>query len=474
MNKATSLVMMLTLSKWVPEHISVRRILTCGIFFLCGGTAWLRGGLYSPLQWFMLTIALLLCGGMAFLRPERLQIFRFRLVRDPLFYLGLTFLILIIAQWINSNYWVVADEEGVVEMSRNPPRWLPWSVDREDSGQMFGWFFPAWVVVLLVRNLLNKSHVKLLLYLLVWNSALLACVGIGQQIVGMEKMMGFWHAPSDIFFATFDYPNHAAAWFYLNAALAAGLAHESAKKRKPPVQIAVWAVCFLMCIIASFMTLSRFGASIALIVLLVALVVFMRRALRNRKGSSAVNVYIAACIVALLGGTLFLGAGSGSLSKEVLSKALVGEKSVAGDLAGRIEQMPLAWEIVKDYPLFGSGGWGYRWLTKLYIPAEEWGFWEKASRANVHCDPLQFLSEFGFFGATCMGLIVAVLIAGAVAGARVGVLALWMGGGLAVVFLHSLIDLPFRCPAIVLQWCCLLSAVPLWTRKRVRPEEVGK
>jgi hypothetical protein len=90
-------------------------------------------------------------------------------------------------------------------------------------------------------------------------------------------------------------------------------------------------------------------------------------------------------------------------------------------------------------------------------------------RANVHCDPLQFLSEFGMIGVLCMALAVAVLVSSAVS-ARRGVLFIWVVSGIVAVFVHSLIDLPFRCSAILLEWCFLFSALPLLMQRHFSTE----
>jgi hypothetical protein len=108
-------------------------------------------------------------------------------------------------------------------------------------------------------------------------------------------------------------------------------------------------------------------------------------------------------------------------------------------------------------------------LANQYIPKDELRSWMVGSRVNVHCDPIQFLAEFGVVGSLCMAVVVAVLVQGVVA-ARRGALLYWIGGGLSAVFMHSFIDLPFRCPAILLVWCCLFAALPHLLRGHVSAE----
>lgn len=452
-------------SKYLPEHISMRRILAIGIFLLCATAAWLRGGVYPAMQWPMAVISILLCGGLLFLHPKTRARFVNGLLHDKVFCAGAVLLLVILLQSLNSRYWIVEDEVGAVGFLRTPGRWLPWSVSPLDAIEMLAWFFPAWVVILLVRHLLERRHLKVILYLLAWNSALLGLVSLIQYLLGADRILGMWEVPGHWFFATFDYPNHAAAWFYLNAFLSAGLMHDSLQKKRPPVQLGVWCASFFLCIVAAAMTASRFGALVSLGLLVAMLVLVFKKSFPKVKGDAAVNLVIAAMIAILVGITVFFGAGKGSLAREVNSKGLFGESSVVADMEGRLDQIPHAWRIFKTYPVFGSGGWGYRWLVQIYVQGDEYEAWNAMGKANVHCDPLQFLSEFGFVGAACMALTVVLLIRQIVLTGRYPTLSVWVLVGLGMVLLHSLFDLPFRSPAILLEWCLLLALLPKLPRR---------
>ena len=80
---------------------------------------------------------------------------------------------------------------------------------------------------------------------------------------------------------------------------------------------------------------------------------------------------------------------------------------------------------------------------------------------NVHNDPLQFLAEFGVVGGALLAAVVVIL---AVSVYRSGV---WRRTfapiplmGLLTIFLYSLMDIPFRCPAILYAWLVVLAAMP--------------
>lgn len=447
------------------DRISVSRVLCYLLFALLGYAAWARGGVYPPWQWPMASLSVfLLAAGAIFFDSDRKQKLRNALLRDPVAYIGAVFILILFVQGLNSGYLVVWDTVDSVGMVREPVWWLPWSVEPETASQMINWFFPAWVCILLIRHLLERKEIKLLLYLLVWNAAVLAIVGIVQYLAQAKTMLGLWEIPGNHFFATFGYVNHGAAWFYLHAALAAGLAHDGLIKRKPPVQIAVWCGSFLLCITATFLTLSRAGAIGAVVLLLVVAGLLIRWTLKKSKGSAVLNAAGLAVIVVLAGAALYFSAGEGGLAQEI-EETFLGE-GMAQTVTDRTMQLPSAWAVAKEYPVFGCGGWGYRWVAMLHIPIEEWPAWRSAGKANVHCDPLQFLVEFGWVGILCMLSTVGVLIRSALKLGKPDALRSWIALGLFLVFLHGWVDLPFRSPAILMAWCLLFAVLGRLTSKK--------
>ena len=456
---------MITIPNLERSSLPINRIFVFGIFFLCAYAAWACGGVRPALQWPLPLVAIVLCAAAACLPGARARIWK-----DPVLRAGIPFFLLLLLQWINSCHGVAWGDDGLAVLDRTPSKWWPWSVGAGEAGEMLNWFFPAWMVLLVIRNILDRSDIKLLLHLFAWNAAFLAFVGLLQYLAGVERILGIWDVPYRIFFATFAYPNHAAEWFYLHAALSAGLMHDAVVKRKPPIRVGVWLVCFMLCVVATFLTLSRAGAFVALCLLLVVLFIFLKRTCKNLEGINAIHTYIVVAIIAMTGLTLFLGAGGGSLAKEVGGKPLLGEESVAADLSVRVRQLPYAWEMIKDYPLFGTGGWGYGELLQFHLSQEEWEAWIASGKANVHCDPIQLISEFGLVGVLCMGIVLVALVRPVFFTGHLGEMQRWILAGVLIVWLHSLIDWPFRCPAILLGWCGLLAALPCLTRRSHSPE----
>ncbi len=59
----------------------------------------------------------------------------------------------------------------------------------------------------------------------------------------------------------------------------------------------------------------------------------------------------------------------------------------------------VATAIMRDYPLFGVGGWGYRHYSMAYLAREKAeNTAQTVGGANVHNDYLQFLAERGAVG----------------------------------------------------------------------------
>ena len=410
--------------------------------------------------------------------------------RDVFFYGGLLFLAYLTLQWWNAGR-VLFFDVGLQEWRYSSPRHPGWpsAFTRPEAAQMLTWFFPAWVLGLVVRSpALGKREILGMLRALVYGAGLLSLVGIIQ--FATQAKARFWIRPTVEFFASFGYTNHAAAYFVLMGALAAGLLfreifwsesfHTGATRPAANVKITALATSLLLCLIGANLSLSRAGVILAWALAGFIAVYGLVRGWSRMSKAGRVNLTAATLGVLFVFYFAVAGFGRQDITKEFTAKKPVHHWlfPVLDDInlsfgQERIDLDVAAWQMWQDHKLLGVGGWGFRHLVALYRPKEEWKMIEASyGKANVHCDILQFLTEFGIVG---FGLMLAALAPLGISlfplptgeRARVRVSAphrdpLWVMGviGLSLVVIFSLIDLPFRCPAILCTWVVLLAAIP--------------
>jgi O-antigen ligase len=164
-------------------------------------------------------------------------------------------------------------------------------------------------------------------------------------------------------------------------------------------------------------------------------------------------------------------------------------RAVATAIADRWYLVPKALAIWGDHPWFGVGGWGFRSLLAQYVDRSEWPKYLWRGAANVHNDGAQFLAEHGAVGAGLMLALAALPAAfglralrrslrlspaDAYGGGRWRRLppgALLACGGLLCTCLHSMVDLPFRAPAVLTAWALVLAGLPaLMPAEASRPQ----
>ena len=165
--------------------------------------------------------------------------------------------------------------------------------------------------------------------------------------------------------------------------------------------------------------------------------------------------------------------------RDISFRAVVERVTGHGHYHARVAQ-----EIFRDYPVFGVGGWGYPVYLHQYLQPEEVKHMQIQGGANVHNDSLQFLAEQGSVGYGLLLLAVALLAGpllwqvGRLCFAPAGlannsgkgaswfhripspVVGVWVGTAATVC--HSLGDLPFRAPSILLVWMLAFVCAPGW------------
>lgn len=426
--------------------------------------------------------------------------------RDLFFYAGLAFLTYLAIQWWNAGRIMFFDV-GLSEWRYSLPRHPGWpsAFMREEAAQMLTWFFPAWVLGLAVRSpTIGARKVRSIIRVIVYSAGLLSLVGIVQFVT--QSKARYWIRPAtDPFFASFGYTNHAAAFFVLSGALAAGLLYREvfraqrvkfklgevqvpvdhglngARSKRRTLRIMSMAACLLLCLVGANLSLSRAGVILAWALAGFAALYGLIRGWR--KVGPVARVNLAAVTFATLCIFYFAVAGFGekAIRNEFRATRPIHHRMfpILDNVNLYLSCRPLldqvALEIWQDNRAFGVGGWGYRHLLAFYGPEEgRAALVENPGMANVHCDPLQFLTEFGTVGVGLMGIALLALIvplfrrhkASAVATDRNRAGELQHNPlmtmsliGLILIVIFSLIDLPFRCPAILCTWVVVLAGM---------------
>ena len=449
-----------------------------GLLLLLVYTTWAWAGLRPSFHLFSVVWAgILLAGLLAARSGSRRAIFH-----DPVFFLGLAFLALLALQWANAGR-VQYFDVGYLRWMYMPPRWRGWpfAFAAADARQMLSWFFPAWVVALTLRApVLDSRRQRSLLMALAGNAGLLALFGLAQYLSGTPAI--YWLQPlKGHFFATFAYGNHAPPFFVLASALAAGLLYRevfdarlspadtpSAARLRHPGRVALLVLLLGLCLTGAFLGFSRTGVILASLLGIFVVGYGWLRGWHVLTPAGRVNFLALSLATAAMVYFAVAGVGESGIRREFKLKIAAAEfpsatiwEHIDRELDRRPRFALAALSIWRQHPWFGVGGWGYKYLVADEVAEKYWPSLEKRGWANTHCDPLQFLAEFGLVGAGLLGAALAVMARRVCRReCRRQALGVMCIVGLGLVVLFSLVDLPFRSPAILYTWIAVLAALP--------------
>lgn len=428
--------------------------------------------------------------------PEARRRVLFGVLRDPLLYIGLLLTALLAVQWVNGGRALTVNAQGAPELGLPPwPAW-PSSVDPKESVQQLYWFPPVFVALLAVRHGVTRLGRRRLLLALVWGGAALSVFGWIQHWSGTTSLCWLTPLPAR-FFATFGYENHAGAFFLLLAAIGGGIWYQAAMD--PEETLDAWRLLIptVLNLAGVFGSLSRAAMLLALALVICGGAACLVAAWGRTRPGTCFKAVTYALLVALVASGLYFAFPHSTIRTELESVHF--GQFYEETVGARIFQYRSAWAMTGDHPWFGVGGWGYRHFAQFYVThAEMQTMLAGKGMANVHNDVLQFLAEHGAVGFGLLLAGVGALLAPILAGAWV----LWRTPpvvdwdnpyvpvllrvpatvyavliGTTATVLHSLIDLPFRSPAILLTWALCLACAPAFlprpqpaTALTVRPD----
>ena len=430
----------------------------------------------------------------------RLRVWR-ALRCDPLAYVAVLFIVVLIIPLFNVARPPFFDAVHKQWQNPIPPiTWLPYCVDPMQHAVLLLWFPPALIAALAARHGLLKKSKRWLLEFICWNSGALALMGFAQIYTGTTKLL--WLTPMEsYFFSTFGYPNFAGAFFTLTAALSLGMWFQQVteKLRQSLIENSnlqderSWfymnrmLVPAVLTFLGAFGSLSRAAILLSVLVLMVMFAYMVLYVWRYVTSGVRVTMIASLFAVSMMVAASFAAFKFESLKKEIRNITFSAVVERVTGTGNGYYHMRVAKEIFRDHPLYGVGGWGYPHYQLQHLTPEETRNMQISGGANVHNDALQFLAEQGLVG---FGLIflcglflacppfsqawhifrakmtsetegdVSKKACGWINRFPVMLVAVSVGTGATVC--HSLGDLPFRDPAIMLVWVLAWVCVPGW------------
>ena len=396
-----------------------------------------------------------------------------RLLRFPIFWLGLLFLLYILVQALNPAWEYVQNDrfwwlQGVACVD-----WLPAGM-HTPFAQASPWrslmiYASAWLMVCTVWiGFTRRKSLRILLIVLAVNASGLALFGLIERAMGADRIFWLWKPPAGYFVASFIYRNHAGAYFNLLLAVTCALAFWYHRRRlrhmersSPAVVFGFFAMVLAMFVLYSY---SR-GATLLMAGFLTVILAIAGFRLFTSPDTGRSPIVIAVFAVLLLA---FAGVGLATLKTDVFTARFKMLSHDAEDLPvkGRLVTAQATWEMAQDKLLTGWGAGSFRFYFPVYQVRHPeittaWGqrlLWE-----HTHNDYLELLSEVGALGCS-------LLVAGWLYYiARLIRLRCWrhplaalLLAGCLVTMLHAGFDFPFFNPAILITWCCLWPVMVRW------------
>lgn len=398
-----------------------------------------------------------------------------KLRRFPIFWLGATYLLVIVIQLLNPAWTYRTSNVGWWLEGLDYIEWLPHGVDGTPFAQMNGWRTlliqgGAWLLVCaLWVGITRRRTLQILLVTLALNAVALGILAAAQRFAGTNDIL--WQIPSpNLIWGTFFYRNHGGAWFNLTVAMTCGLAAwfqlralRSFARSNPSGVFAFLAILLGVIVIASH---SR-GATLTLVGFLGAFVVAYVIRHLTLPAYPRRKIIVGVLAVAFVGfAALGLRELEASRTWDRMQQLFEGNnKSI--EIRTLATQATL--EMWAENRWFGHGAGGFRYVFPLYQQhhpsiykvGKKWFFWEYA-----HNDPAQALAEVGLVG-------VALLAAGLAwwffalfrRGGFGNLLVVALALGVIATCFHSRVEFVFHCPAILYTAAAMFVVAVLWSER---------
>lgn len=391
------------------------------------------------------------------------------LLRFPLFWSGLIFLLYTAVQGLNPAWTHVPTSSGFWLKGTSHVPWLPTGT-RTPFADSSPWralviYGSVWLSACATWAGLTRRHaLRTLLVVLAINAFLLAVLGLLQRAGHADKIFWSWTPPAEYFVSSFIYRNHAGAYFNLMLAVASALAFAYFSRRSGAGAMFV----FFSAVIAEIVLCSFSRGAISLMaVFLAATAGFIGRQIlaapASRRPRRSTLLAGAALVLTMIGG-LFLFQPERLVGRMKDLRAEVD----AGSGNTRIQLDEATWSMFLDEPVLGWGAGSFRYIFPGYqvrhpgiMVARDSG--RHLIFEHAHNDYLELLAEYGVVGS---GILASGLVLCLVRLIRLGVWreppVLFLLAGCLITMAHAAFDFPFANPAVLITWACLWPVMLRW------------
>ncbi len=392
-----------------------------------------------------------------------------KLLKFPIFWLGLALLALVTTQALNPAWEFHSDSKAWWMHAIPHVTWLPSGV-RVPFSRWGPWrqliiYSSAFLTVCAIWvGFTRRRTLQRLFLILAVNGAALSIFGLAERIAGAPKLYWIVDLPGT-FFSTFVYKNHAGAYLMLTLAVTCGLAAwhhlrsvRRLEKSNPSGVFAFLATCIAVSILISY---ARGATLVTLLYLSLVVAAFVIHQIRLPK--EARQPIIAVALLLVFG--FFLKTGMDALHSDLAWDRL--RQAVSGDdLSVEARQIAdhASFDMLRDHWQLGTGSGSFEFLFPIYQQHYP-KIWVGQLWRHAHNDILEIPIELGVPG------VLLILAGFAYWGLSLIRNYLWQNPLSASVVLGCLFmvgmswgDFVFQNPAILITWCALWPACALWTR----------
>ena len=461
--------------------------LTLLVVFLASG--YVRTSALStslPLLWLMIAVFQAVLLFPPALKGETIKASRERarrkLLRDPIFYVGLAGLLFFVVQALNGPCSFIYDAKTLAWRLTPPPlSGLPYCLDQSEAFQGFFWLGPAWTAILGLRHGLTRQAKLRLLHILALISGLVAIISLITYASGTPLLL--WGAPAlPHRYGIFEYDGFAGIFFAMMFFCSGGLLAQAITSGDSVIgRRFLYAATILNLIAATFSLntgalLFVWGGGV------IGFIYFCATVFAHVNGARRLRLAGGILLTVIILAFLHVAAYPQNVVHARVRAILDGTALQAIHGAEHATLVRGAWRVFAGHAAYGTGFWGYGRVIGQVLTEDDWRqiVSENQMPVTCHCDPLQFLAELGVVGSGLLWALIVLLAIPSVRqaywllrlpAAQVPTLtpARWRRfspvavgcalalGGAAVA---SFYDMPFRNPLVVLTWSLLLAILP--------------